>query len=482
MLKSNVIFRDYESFGYITDNRNFGYKYTNDTQTDIGDKILSESGLIFLSVLKNQPQSLDSLVGEILKKFNNVSTCTLMNDAFEFYCYLERDGFIVSGDTFENCKQRDQTSFKNFKSDLNYIEENSSKKHSIDTTQDFFEKYYNGKRQLTNLHIEIISKCNERCVHCYIPHKYKKTFLDPHIFYNILEQCREMKLLHITISGGEPMLHKNFCDFLIMCNDYNFSINILSNLTLLNEEILSEMKRNPLLSVQVSLYSMDSEIHDGITQVKGSFEKTMKAIQKLVDNNVPLQISCPIIKQNKDSFGDVIEWAKRLHINVGVDYNVIGSYDHTTNNLDCRLSLDDVSELTKNKSSKEREDAEKQIKQTARKNTVSLDDYVCSVGHSSICIADNGKVYPCAGWQSCVVGDVKTTPLKEIWENSKKLNYLRGLRNRNFKKCISCQDKEFCVMCMVRNANENSKGDPLVVNKFFCEIAKLKREIALMSL
>ena len=32
-------------------------------------------------------------------------------------------------------------------------------------------------------------------------------------------------------------------------------------------------------------------------------------------------------------------------------------------------------------------------------------------------------------------------------------------------------------MCMVRNANEDPMGDPLVVNEYFCEIAKLNKKI-----
>ncbi|WP_461251971.1 radical SAM protein, partial [Treponema sp. R8-4-B8] len=55
-------------------------------------------------------------------------------------------------------------------------------------------------------------------------------------------------------SGGEPMLHPQFCDFLRKAKDYDFSVNILTNLTLLNDEIIAEMKNNRLSSVQVSLY------------------------------------------------------------------------------------------------------------------------------------------------------------------------------------------------------------------------------------
>ena len=45
--KSDVIFRNYKEFGYITDNRNFSYKSLSDIGDDIGDKIVSSSGAVF---------------------------------------------------------------------------------------------------------------------------------------------------------------------------------------------------------------------------------------------------------------------------------------------------------------------------------------------------------------------------------------------------------------------------------------------------
>jgi MoaA/NifB/PqqE/SkfB family radical SAM enzyme len=155
----------------------------------------------------------------------------------------------------------------------------------------------------------------------------KINHIEPDLFYNILEQCKNMNLLHVTLSGGEPMMHNNFSDFLKKCNEYNFSVNVLSNLTLLNNEIIEEMKRNCLLSVQVSLYSMDPNIHDAITQIKGSFGKTKNAILKLKENDVPMQISCPIMKQNINCYNDVIDWGKTHNIHVGSDYAIIARYN-----------------------------------------------------------------------------------------------------------------------------------------------------------
>lgn len=476
--KSNVIFRNYESFGYITDNRNFGYRLTKNSKNYIGDKILSETGAIFFSVLDRKPQTLDELAKKIDEQFEDIDIRTIKNDAKEFYCMLERDGFIVSGETLQECEEKDtKFSYKVLEPDIIDKDFFPTIKQPEKSTQDFLEEHFKGKPQLTNLHIEITSKCNERCIHCYIPHENKICHIDSNLFYDVLEQSKNMKLLHLTLSGGEPMLHKNFCDFLRKCREYDFSVNVLSNLTLLDDKIIKEMKANPFLGIQVSLYSMNPNIHDEITQMKGSFEKTKNAILKLIENDILLQISCPVMKQNKNCYNDVIKWAEKHKIRVSDDFVIIASYNHTTKNLNCRLSINEIKELINDKIANNAKYLEEM--EAEKKRNITSDDYVCSVCHSSICIAENGNVYPCAGWQDYVVGNVKETSLNNIWDNSEKVQYLRNLRNKDFPICIQCSDKDFCTMCMVRNANESPLGDPLAVNKYFCDIAKFNKKITL---
>lgn len=478
--KSNVMFRNYESFGYITDNRNFGYKLTNNNENNIGDKIVSRSGAIFLSVLGRKPQTLGELATKINEQFTGIDIETITNDALEFYCMLEQDGFVVSGETLLECDEKDtRFSYKLLEPEMIKKDFSPMIIHPGKPTEEFFEEYFKGKPQLTNLHIEITNKCNERCVHCYIPHGNKVSDIDPDLFCAILKQCKEMKLLHLTLSGGEPMAHKNFCDFLKKCKEYDFSVNVLSNLTLLNNEITTEMKANCLLGVQVSLYSMDSNIHDEITQMNGSFEKTKNAILKLIENDIPLQISCPIMKQNKNCYKDVLDWAKKHKIHVGNDYVIIARYNHTTQNLQSRLSINEIKEVLSNRVENDVSYLEQIETEAEKKKNIAVNDNVCSVCHSTMCIAENGNAYPCAGWQDYIIGNVKETSLKEIWDNSEKVQYLRGLRKQDFPKCIQCPEKEFCTMCMVRNANEHPHGNPLAVNEYFCNIAKLNRKMVL---
>ena len=477
--KSNVIFRSYESFGYITDNRDFGYRNANHRGKDIGDKIISQSGAVFLSALGQTAQELVDIANKIRVHFPSIDTKTIINDASEFYGQLEKDGFVISGETPQECEEKDVRFSYNFfepgnEADNRGRDANCNKK----STQEFFDEYFNGEPRLTALHIEITSKCNERCVHCYLPHDNKTSHIEADLLYNILEQCREMKLLHVTLTGGEPMLHRNFLDFLKRCREYNLSVNVLSNLTLLTDEIVEEMKTNHLLGVQVSLYSMDPKIHDAITRMNGSFETTQKAILTLKESDVPLEISCPILKQNKNSHKDVVAWAKARNIRIGCDYAIIAGCDHTTQNLESRLSTNDVKEVICDKIANEPEYLKLLETEAEKKKNDKPDDIVCSVCHSSICIADNGNVYPCAGWQSYVVGNIKETSLKDIWYNSKPVQHLRNLRKRDFSKCIQCPEKDYCTMCMVRNANEHPSGNPLAVNEYYCNIAKINKDMA----
>ena len=472
------MYRNYGSFGYITDNRNFGYKLANDDGNYIGDKIVSESGAIFLSVLDRKPQSIGELAKKLFEHFTDADIETILRDAIEFYSSLEKDGFITSGKTPQECIEKDSGFSYNSILSENWCHIHKSKKEIENTSQEYFDKYFEHRPQLLSLHIEISSKCNERCVHCYIPHEKKIAIMAPQMFYDILKQGMKLNLLNVIISGGEPMIHKNFMDFLRKCNEYNLSVNVLSNLTLLNQDIVKEMKCNPLLSVQTSLYSMDYRIHDAITGATGSFQKTRAAILNLVENDIPVQISCPIMKQNADCYKEVIAWGKSHNINVNSDYVIIGKYDHTTQNLVCRLSMDDIEQIIIKNIEDNPQYIESMEKEYDIKKNLHPNDYLCSVCYSSICISETGNVYPCAGWQNCVIANINDTRLSDIW-TSKKVDYLRNIRRKDIPECIRCKEKDFCTPCMVRNANESPVGNPLEPNNFFCNIARLKKRLFL---
>lgn len=463
-LRQDVLFRQYDEYGLITDNSEYGYRMLNDMKRPRGEKYVSNSGAIMLATLDKIPKYIDDIVSELQNIFVGVDFETLKKDTIEFFQYFVDEGFLTIGDKIENCQDCD--------------DKKNDKKEKQDSTaiiigQDECAKgVLNSNDFLRSIHIEIASACNERCVHCYIPHKYKTDVMDTNLFYRIIEEGHKLNIIHVTLSGGEPLLHKEFGGFLQKCRELDLSVNVLSNLTLLTNEIIEKMKKNPLLSVQTSIYSMNPDVHDNITKVDGSLAKTLCGVKKLLKAKIPIQISCPVMKQNKDTFVDVIKWGYNNNIAVAVEPVIFASYDHSKNNLSNRLKLDEIEKVIDCELD---EGYGNMIWNAAiEKESMKNDDPICSVCRFSFCVSVKGDVYPCAGWQTNVVGCLETQNLSEIWKNSDKIKCLRKIKRKDFPRCVDCKDRGYCTVCMMSNSNENQDGDLFRINEFNCKVAELK--------
>lgn len=462
-IRNDVLFRQYSGFGYLSDNSEFGYQFLNDNHLHPGERYVSESGAVMLSTLDKEPRFIDDIVDELMQIFIEVDRDELKHDTMEFFDGLKDQGYLSRGKTADSCQ--DHALFKITNMD------NNDNENSALGTENCGKGVIRPNDFLRSIHFEIASACNERCVHCYIPHECKTKTIDSGLFYKILEAGRELNIIHVTLSGGEPLLHQDFVHFLEKCRDLDLSVNVLSNLTLLTDSIFTEMIKNPLLSVQTSIYSMDSSVHDSITHLEGSLEKTKNAVIKLVSAGIPVQISCPIMKQNKNSFQDVIQWGKKHNIAVAMEPIIFASYDHTGDNLANRISLEDLGCVL----DKQLQEGYAEFLHEAaiEKESLTEDNPICSVCRYSFCVSVEGNMFPCAGWQTNILGDLNSESLQDIWELSPKIQNLRKIKRKDFLKCVKCKDRGYCTVCMMCNANENSDGNVFQINEFRCKAAEI---------
>lgn len=468
---------------FIRTTANYGY-ITN--QLTRHDRVYDESGADLLKQISREPKEVDDIVDNLVNLYKDVDFDTLKADFMEFAESLAEDKFIVIGETVEelNAKDKDFTYAIDSPKTLENDFTQKTKEKISENTQDFFLEEVQGRPLIASLQLELSSRCNERCIHCYIPNGKKNHGIDMPLekFKKVVDEFAEMGGIHITLSGGEALLHKDIVKMLHYCREKDLKISVLSNLIKLTDDEIKAMKETNISLVQTSLYSMNPEKHDFITTVKGSFEKTKNAIERLVAADVPVQISCPLMKANKDGYKEVLKYAQSLKIKAQTDYIMMAQADLDTANLANRLSIEETEKVINDIIDYDFNYATdiENLRPVSHDIEFDRERYlaqpVCGVGYDNCCVTANGDVYPCAGWQDYVLGNVYRQSLKEIWENSARIKELRKLTNASFPQCVDCEARDYCAMCLVRNYNE-SGGDMMKINKHFCDVAFLNKRL-----
>ncbi len=102
----------------------------------------------------------------------------------------------------------------------------------------------------------------------------------------------------VHITGGEPLLRKDFFSFLEKVKKYsdNFYWSIMSNGSLLTEDTVKKLKELGIFSFQVSLEGVE-KTNDEI-RGQGSFQKVLGAIRLLNSAKIPPVVSLTLTKNN----------------------------------------------------------------------------------------------------------------------------------------------------------------------------------------
>lgn len=470
----NSFIRCTERYGYITN------------QLTRHDRSYDRVGAIFLSQITRKARPISEIVEALVQIFEDVEEAELTKDYIEFAKSLSDDKFVLLGydesemDLSDASFTYDIDNPKTLASDYTQLTAESVKRN----TQDFFLEEVQGRPLISALQFELSSRCNERCIHCYIPNQKKDHGFDMPTskVLSILDEFSEMGGLHVTLSGGEAFLHKDIIKIVRYCREKDLKVTILSNLLTLTDNQVKELANLNVSLIQTSLYSMDPEIHDQITTVKGSWTKTMSAIERLIEANVPVQISCPLMKANKDGYREVLLFAQSKKIKAQTDYIMMGRADLTTDNLAQRLSLEETANVIRDIIEFDLDYLEDMVKVHPVEDDMEFDmerflkQPVCGVGYDNCCITANGDVYPCAGWQGYVLGNVYKSSLSDIWENSDRIKELRMITEASFPECAVCEARQYCARCLVRNFNE-CDGDMFGKPQHFCDVAFLNKAL-----
>ena len=193
---------------------------------------------------------------------------------------------------------------------------------------------------------EITTACNLKCSFCHRAN-FENEFYDYQNIEQTIGLLKEHAITNVIISGGEPLLHPHFFDIVKRLREEKFEIDVCSNGVLFDDNKLVTL-RNFLSEISISLDGYEPGRHDQMRGLKGSFEKTIINIKKLIEHGFDVHITTVVDSQFAGEIVKTVDFLNALGIKT-VSFLGLIPIDSGENNIfhdDCQRKLiDQISEV-----------------------------------------------------------------------------------------------------------------------------------------
>ncbi len=322
-----------------------------------------------------------------------------------------------------------------------------------------------------SLHLDVTYRCNERCVHCYLDHDDHGEMTTDEI-KRVLYQAASAGTLILTLSGGEPFLRKDFFDILAYARSLMFSVKIKTNGLLIGAEQAQRLRELHVGEVQISIYSHRPEVHDGITKVRGSLERSLNAIRFLRSQGLTTVIACPLMRANIADYPEVQALAAELGVAFTMDPTITPKIDGDMSIVKHRLARPEIAQIFQDSTLVG--DVHEFCKPAGPTTDDLLESVPCSAGHTSVYVSPYGEVFPCVQFP-ITCGNVREQPLNEIWYHSEQMNRVRNIRVKDLHTCSGCDHLSGCTRCPGLAYMEGDMRGPSSAD---CEKSQIKAGLA----
>lgn len=143
------------------------------------------------------------------------------------------------------------------------------------------------------LRISITDQCNFRCTYCMPLGKHictsKSKLMTAEEIRSIAGEFVKYGIKKIRLTGGEPMLRKDFEDIIKLLSELDVELTITTNGSLIHKYI-DTLKASGIQSVNVSLDSLRPESFKAIT-LRDEFSRVWNNIGLLLKNNIKVKLN-----------------------------------------------------------------------------------------------------------------------------------------------------------------------------------------------
>lgn len=336
---------------------------------------------------------------------------------------------------------------------------NTKDKDKMAILEDYLIQIMHQNDTFSNLILQLSYECNLKCKHCFNPKNISYDRLSFDVAKKAIDEIDELNVAGVGLTGGECTIHPDFLKIAQYIRSKYLTLVFLTNGLKLydDKDLLKEIIKLHPYEIRLSLYSMNPEIHDNITNHKGSHAKTLHVIKELKNANINVAVNCPILTLNLGEHKKIREFAQELGINFTNSCVFINNHD---NNNECLRVDEKYSENYYYELIKEKGDyAQKFIKD---------DKPICTnTGVNMLCLAPNQDINPCNDF-NYPLGNYKTDSFKYVRSHGL-VEFRKKFIKSNLKDCFK---EDYCQYCFYCPKTACVEGQILGKSKSLCQMAK----------
>lgn len=318
------------------------------------------------------------------------------------------------------------------------------------------------KRFLMSVTLELSPVCNFSCPFCYArvsPEQLAQNgekimrFDD---WKRYIDEFAAMGTEHLTLTGGECMLHPDFEKLYLYAYEKGFDINLMTNSSCLTDSILQMLCQYPPLGIYTTLYGGCPETYQTVCGNAAFFDRVLKNIRRMVEAKLQVVLQITVSNDNVGDLEAVDRIAKELGVPLRVTYSLVqagGCDEHI-------ISENSVNEAVFNEYADRIQTPgifeDRPVTITPVQRPVVEKGMTCAGGRCSCAITWRGAMQPCPVFGAVrVETEGKTMP--DCW---KELVALCDEVPR-LVECTNCVHRPKCQSCMARHYNDTKQfGKP----------------------
>ena len=325
--------------------------------------------------------------------------------------------------------------------------------------QDAVNGLASAKRFPLSAVFELSPVCNFKCPFCYarlspeeLAAKGEKVlrFSD---WKRFIDEARAMGTFKLTLTGGECMLHPDFCEIYRYAYGQGCDISLLTNGSCVTPEILAMFRDCPPESIYLTLYGSSPKTYETVCGSAAFYDRVLQNVHALQDLGLQVVLQFTADRDNVAELKDIYALSKTLGVPLRTTVAELSFRRCTPEMLEEfapeQETLEDVARsiyFDRKRITEEAFRASDDEPVQFAKMPVIEKGVPCGAGRSSFCINYRGEMLPCVVFDAV---SVKTDgrPLADCWKE-----LVRGCDEiPRLVECTNCIHRMHCRSCIAQH-------------------------------